>query len=1134
MYASRTSSGTREAQMLEWRKNGSSLYQYGSSGQYNRGDESSGGISYTSGSSTAFIAHGLLSTDYIELTQINETANATSTYQADRMGVQGVNIASLFATTYSVTQQNHFRWRDDSTALNTNGGWLATEDNNTVGVIADYSSEFRLRIGVANSGTAAESAARQYELQWGEKVSTCTAITTWAGVGNTANDAFDMSDSTEYTDGAATSAGILANSEAYTRINGEGLDSADTTGNIGPLSADTYTELEFSVSPGTGITTGATYCFRLYDASNSETLDLYAQYPELTMGYVDLRQMHFRWRDDTTALNSSGGWLASEDSNAVGVVPDANAEYRLRMSVANVGTTTEFTAGSYELQWGTKSTTCSAISTWAGLTDSGSDAFEMISSTQFTDGANTTTSLLANGEGYARTDGEARESADTTGTIGPLGADDYTELEFSISPGAAAIEDTTYCFRLYNTATGTMLDQYDTYPELTIGIGILEQLRFRWRDDSVDVNTDGGWLAAEDTIYQDAKKFETKRLRISVANSGTTTFAAGNQFELQWGEKNTTCSAVASWAGVGDAGGDAFEMVATAHIDPDGEATTGALLANGEGYTRLNGEARESADTTGTIGPLDNQEYFELEFAVRPTKAAINASRYCFRLYDTTAASTLDQYTNYPELRLAYTDHANVLGEYGTLSLAADTWTTINLADSYTDLVVVASARHAPSTDTQRAVRIKNKGATSFQIKIDNEAGSLTGNTTVDWLAMEAGAHSIENGVGMTKVIAGSVTTSVNNCNGDFENTGASVTFSPSFNGTPAVLHTVASENDADWVVSHVRAPGGARNTEPTSSGMGISLNRSFAACDQPAEEIDYIAFDRGHGTNNGGEFDAAISADTVACCSASGYSASYSSAFPSAPAVTVVAQLGEDGGNGGYAQRHTGSTSTASTIYLSVDEDGPSADRTHATEPVAIVAFEKASGTLVEQSSSSYDLDTYRIYRNTDVLTPALALADEDANLPIINRFHRLRLRLALQVGLSDLEATSQDFKLQFGEGNSCSVIGSWTDLGGSSDTTAWRAVDNSVTDGATISSSLLNTQGNALQSYEENSTSALNPTAVTVGQRGEWDWTIQNFAAKPNTNYCFRITLGSGDSVYHTVYPQVKTSSFGGWGAF
>ena len=183
------------------------------------------------------------------------------------------------------TRQLHFRWRDDTTALNTSGGWLAVEDSNGI-ADADVDTTYRLRFEVANTGVAVESAARTYELQYGKRTSSCGSISTWTGVAN-ASDEFDMVDSTYITsDGQATTA-LLANTEIYTFTAGEGRDIADTTGSIGPLTNGYYTEVEYSFEPTNSIDYGATYCFRLYDQTADAVLDTYMVYPELTMGPGD-------------------------------------------------------------------------------------------------------------------------------------------------------------------------------------------------------------------------------------------------------------------------------------------------------------------------------------------------------------------------------------------------------------------------------------------------------------------------------------------------------------------------------------------------------------------------------------------------------------------------------------------------------------------------------------------------------------------------------------------------------------------------------------------------------------------------------------------------------------------------------
>lgn len=383
LYASRSSGTVREAIFGEWQNSntsasgtdGSGVYYYGGFGQYNRGSQSAGDA-YTSGASTGAILEGLQDTEYITLTQINETANSVSTYEADRMGLQGVELASLFASD-PVTDQLHYRWRDDTTDLNTSGGFLAAED--TIYTEAIANTTYRLRVEVANTGDSPESAARTYELQWGELTTTCADISTWTGVANT-SDEFDMVTTTHIDpDGESTTSGLLANSASYTFVNGQGRESADTTGSIGALAASNYTELEYSLEPTSNATLGQTYCFRVYDTTAGDILDLYSTYAQMTMATPNTKQLHFRWRDDTTDLNTSGGFLAVEDSNAIGNI-NKNTTYRLRLEIANTGNIAESAARTYELEWGEKTTTCSDISTWTGMSDA-TDEFTMMTTT---------------------------------------------------------------------------------------------------------------------------------------------------------------------------------------------------------------------------------------------------------------------------------------------------------------------------------------------------------------------------------------------------------------------------------------------------------------------------------------------------------------------------------------------------------------------------------------------------------------------------------------------------------------------------------------------------------------------------------------------------------------------------------
>ena len=80
----------------------------------------------------------------------------------------------------------------------------------------------------------------------------------------------------------------------------------------------------------------------------------------------------------------------------------------------------------------------------------------------------------------------------------------------------------------------------------------------------------------------------------------------------------------------------------------NGDATTNVSsgLTDPGGYTFQAGQTLDTSGSTGTIN-LNAATFTEIEFAVQATDNAILGANYCFRLYDATAGTTFDTYTNY-------------------------------------------------------------------------------------------------------------------------------------------------------------------------------------------------------------------------------------------------------------------------------------------------------------------------------------------------------------------------------------------------------------------------------------------------------------------------------------------------------
>lgn len=146
---------------------------------------------------------------------------------------------------------------------------------------------------------------------------------------------------------------------------------------------------------------------------------------------------------------------------------------------------------------------------------------------------------------------------------------------------------------------------------------------------------------------------------------------------------------------------------------------------------------------------------------------------------------------------------------------------------------------------------------------------------------------------------------------------------------------------------------------------------------------------------------------------------------------------------------------------------------------------------------------DYFRWYENIDALTPSSTLAAENTSTSVPDSGTVLRLRMNIIDGNVDLP-TGTEFKLQYAN----STSGPWTDL---STSTSWIFFNNpSVADGQIILTTVLS-NSNTGESYNESNPSASTPNTVVQGQRGEWDWVIENNSADTASNWFFRMIYSS-----------------------
>jgi len=177
---------------------------------------------------------------------------------------------------------------------------------------------------------------------------------------------------------------------------------------------------------------------------------------------------------------------------------------------------------------------------------------------------------------------------------------------------------------------------------------------------------------------------------------------------------------------------------------------------------------------------------------------------------------------------------------------------------------------------------------------------------------------------------------------------------------------------------------------------------------------------------------------------------------------------------------------------------------------------------------ASEYLLDKthYRWYENNGVNTPSVALADENTTLSTIPVNNQLRLRMLLQNGDPELPAGVLSLRLQYGEGNSCDTISTWTEVWSLWGWEDWLHFDNpAVTDGDTITNSLLFWGWHNLQSYNESLPTVVNPNPIPVGEWWEWDFSLIKNPAAITDQYCFRVLTEANDEIEYSSYAKIDS---------
>jgi hypothetical protein len=172
--------------------------------------------------------------------------------------------------------------------------------------------------------------------------------------------------------------------------------------------------------------------------------------------------MRYRWRGDTEP-ESGTVWAAAQDTSTE---VQQSATARLRLEISNESGT-DSSQARYRLEYAEWTSSCSNLTGWGPVGEAGSSTalWTMKPSPFITEFGTTTDSGDITNENTTFVAGNTMTATNQTRGIS-LTNTNFTELEYSVSPGFVIPSNTGYCFRLTNAGSVTDLT-YTIYANAT-------------------------------------------------------------------------------------------------------------------------------------------------------------------------------------------------------------------------------------------------------------------------------------------------------------------------------------------------------------------------------------------------------------------------------------------------------------------------------------------------------------------------------------------------------------------------------------------------------------------------------------------------------------------------------------------
>lgn len=689
------------------------------------------GISTTSAMCVYVITDVTSGATAAQTIEVEITDPSTQVVGSGSADVTPATVVALSGTTVLVApllDQIRYHWRNDngseSAATSATGGTPDTP-NSALGKLTPT----RLRLEVSNEGNAS-SAATQYRIEYAQKITTCDVASGWTDVGAGGGD-WDMYNSSHVTDGTnttdiATGIGGVANENTtFLTPNAAVKDTSSQTANI-TLTSTQFVELEYSMQATSNATEGYTYCFRVTNAGT--VLDTYTRYPEATI-LADVTVGSGGTQKTTIDIGTSnvnvGGYfsivdniLGSTSVTSITITASGTVDYQNKL-------------GNIKLLYDLDTV---APYNCVDETYSGSEA-------QF--GATDTDGF--NGSGKSTFTGSVDVNTNRTMCI-------YVVFDAN----STIINDKTLDIKIDNASTEVVIGSGTVAPVALVSLsGVTtfvlrnaSQVHYHWRNDNG--NETGATSATggtEDTILENLRQTSPRRLRVGVANQGSST-TPPYAYRLEYSLRTTSCALSAGWTDVGTAGG-AFDMFNSSNITDGSNTTnisvgTGGVTGVGTTYLASNGAVKDTSSQTANI-TLPGKNYVDLEYSIVATASSTEGANYCFRV--TNAGTPIDTYTIYPRVSIkAKTDFYIQRG----VTTISGTSATLTAGTQYeTPLAASRAFIRITNTNNTGAGSVSNTGNaddTTVYVSIPSSITSsvvltrpaaATGDTEVAWEIIE-------------------------------------------------------------------------------------------------------------------------------------------------------------------------------------------------------------------------------------------------------------------------------------------------------------------------------------------------------------------------------------------------------------